>query len=73
MSRGYYTYTEITDFGPYVTKIILPFPQPVSSEAVNPSCFSVHVQRWTKRARFTSSPKAGPSGTALSPVRAISL
>ena len=58
MSRGYYTYTEITDFGPYVAKIILPFPQPVSSEAVNPSCFSVHVQRLDEKGQVYQLPKS---------------
>lgn len=67
MSRGYYTYTEITDFGPYVTKIILPFPQPVSSEAVDASCFSVHVQRLDEKGQVYQLPKSWTQRDSLVP------
>ena len=45
MSQGYYTLTRVTDFGPYVTKLILPVPEPVPAEAVSPESFSVYVER----------------------------
>ncbi|MEY8311930.1 prolyl oligopeptidase family serine peptidase [Oscillospiraceae bacterium 42-9] len=43
MSRGYYTISHITDYGPYVTKIILPLPAKV--QAVAADAFTVYVQR----------------------------
>ena len=43
MSRGYYTVSHITDYGPYVTKIILPLPAKV--RAVPRDAFTVYVQR----------------------------
>ena len=51
MQRGYYTHTDITDFGPYVTKLILPFPQAVPAGAVDASCFSVYVRRLDSQGR----------------------
>ncbi|WP_322169303.1 prolyl oligopeptidase family serine peptidase [Acutalibacter caecimuris] len=49
MSNGYYTFTRITDFGPYVTRILLPLPAPVVASAVDTGCFSVHVRRLDER------------------------
>ena len=43
--RGYYAFTKITDFGPYVTKLILPVGQEVAEEAVAADKFSVYVER----------------------------
>ena len=45
MSKGYYTLTRITDYGPYVTKIILPLGTTVKAEAVSADGFSVYVER----------------------------
>ncbi|WP_261301580.1 prolyl oligopeptidase family serine peptidase [Paenibacillus andongensis] len=45
MGRSYYTITEITDYGPFITKLVLPMPVNVTAEAVNPQCFSVYVER----------------------------
>lgn len=45
MKRNYRTVTEVFDFGPYVTKIILPMPAMVSSAAISPETFNVHVNR----------------------------
>ncbi len=46
--RGYTTITRITDFGPYITKIILPFPETVSAKAIKADQFSVYVEHLDK-------------------------
>jgi len=56
MSKGYYTLTRITDFGPYVTKLILPVPSPV--ESVDPEAFSVYVQRMDEKGELLLLPKS---------------
>lgn len=56
MSKGYYSFTRITDFGPYVTKLILPVPAPV--EAVDPETFSVYVQRMDEKGELLLLPKS---------------
>ena len=43
--RGYYTITRITDFGPYVTKIILPLGTTVRSDHICAEQFSVYVEQ----------------------------
>lgn len=45
MNKTYRTIIEITDFGPYITKIILPLPGIVKSEALCADTFSVYVER----------------------------
>lgn len=57
MSQGYYTLTRVTDFGPYVTKLILPVPEPVPAEAVSPESFSVYVERLDERGEVLLLPK----------------
>lgn len=49
MNRSYMTVTEVTDYGPYVTKIILPISEPVKSEAVSKETFNVYVERRSKK------------------------
>lgn len=49
MTKGYYAVTRITDFGPYVTKLLLPLPEPAAAEAVSPDHFSVYVERMDDR------------------------
>lgn len=49
MGRSYYAIIEITDHGPYVTKLVLPMPVNVKAEAVKPECFSVYVVRKDKK------------------------
>lgn len=44
MSR-FKTYTELTDSGPYVTRLLLELPQPVAAGAADPDTFSVYVRR----------------------------
>lgn len=57
MSKGYYTYTRITDFGPYVTKLILPLPEAVKAP-VPPDAFSVFVRRLDERGEVAALPKS---------------
>ena len=45
MSRLYKTVIEMTDFGPYVGKIILPVGETVSAGSVEKDTFSVYVER----------------------------
>jgi predicted peptidase len=49
MNRSYMTVTEVTDYGPYITKIILPLPQFVKSEVLSEDTFSVYVERRSKK------------------------
>ena len=55
MSRGYYTISHITDYGPYVTKIILPLPAKV--QAVAADAFTVYVQRLDPKGKPLLLPK----------------
>ena len=41
----YKTFTEVTDNGPYITKLILCAPQAVRAECVDKDTFSVYVER----------------------------
>lgn len=43
MSRQYYQMIAVTDYGPYVTKLILALPEAVSGEDLSADAFSVHV------------------------------
>ena len=45
MSRLYKTVIDLTDFGPYVGKIILPIGKQISSDALGKDTFSVFVER----------------------------
>lgn len=56
MSRGYYTVSHITDYGPYVTKIILPVPG--HAAAVDTETFSVYVQRLDEKSEPLLLPKS---------------
>lgn len=58
MGQGYYTITRITDYGPYVTKIILPVPQTVADTQVKPEQFSVYVERMDEKGEILSLPKS---------------
>lgn len=49
MNRPYMTVTEVTDYGPYVTKIILPLPETVKSEVITEDTFNVYVERRNKK------------------------
>ena len=45
MARAYLTEVRVTDFGPYVTKIILPLDGKVKDGAIDTETFSVYVRR----------------------------
>ncbi len=45
MNGVYRTIVDVTDFGPYVSKIIFKVPRPVKSEMVTKDTFSVYVDR----------------------------
>lgn len=55
--RAYYTITEITDYGPYITKLILPVGTKVKADAVKPECFNVYVERKDKQGNILMLPK----------------
>ena len=56
--RGYFTITRITDFGPYVTKIILPVPETVASDRVCADQFSVYVERMDPEGKLHYMPRS---------------
>ena len=65
---SYRTFTECTDNGPYITKLILDMPQEVRAEQVDTGTFSVYVERidnYTGEVFMTSrvwrGPKVDPS------------
>lgn len=43
MGHLYYQVIEVTDFGPYVTKLVLAMPREVEAEELSPELFSVHA------------------------------
>ncbi|HZH58406.1 MAG TPA: prolyl oligopeptidase family serine peptidase [Metabacillus sp.] len=49
MNRSYMTITEVTDYGPYITKIILPLSVTVTSEMLSEDTFNVYVERRNKK------------------------
>lgn len=58
MSRGYYTLTRVTDYGPYVTKVILPVPGSAKAEETLPEKFSVYVERMDEKGDALLLPKS---------------
>ena len=48
MPGTYRTITEITDYGPYITKLILPMPAAVRSQDIAADTFRVYVERKDK-------------------------
>ena len=44
MGRIYYQFIEVTDFGPYITKLILGFPKKVKKAEISAGQFSVYVE-----------------------------
>ena len=57
MSNIYYQYIDVTDFGPYVTKVILGMPRAVKAEEISPEAFSVYVETLDKAGRLVRLPK----------------
>ena len=58
MGRNYYTIAEVTDYGPFITNIILPMPSVVKADAVCKNCFSVYVERKDRKGNVLELPKS---------------
>ncbi|WP_208586157.1 prolyl oligopeptidase family serine peptidase [Gracilibacillus suaedae] len=48
-SNGYYTITEIQDWGPAITKVIVELGKPIPTDSIDEETFSVHVTRSDNR------------------------
>ena len=58
MAYIYYQVIQVTDFGPYVTKLVLGMPREVSAEELNPELFSVYVTIRQKNGSQVEMPKS---------------
>ena len=58
MGNLYYQVIRVTDFGPYVTKLVLGMPREVAAEELKPEAFSVHVEVFGKDGRIVELPKS---------------
>ncbi|SFA82160.1 Predicted peptidase [Cohnella sp. OV330] len=58
MGSIYYTITEITDYGPFITKLVLPLRTVVKAEAVKPTSFNVYVERKDEQGEVLMLPKS---------------
>ncbi|WP_123041136.1 prolyl oligopeptidase family serine peptidase [Cohnella candidum] len=58
MGKIYYTMTEITDYGPFITKLVLPMGANVKAESVKPACFHVYVERKDKKGEILMLPRS---------------
>lgn len=67
MNRPYYKITEITDYGPFVVKVVLPFGAMVKAEAVSPQGFSVYVERTDEYGRVLMLPRSWEERDVLVP------
>ena len=56
MGRVYYQYVDVTDFGPYVTKVILGMPRTVKQEELSADQFSVYVEMKDKAGEIVKLP-----------------
>ncbi|MBP7348101.1 MAG: prolyl oligopeptidase family serine peptidase [Butyrivibrio sp.] len=57
MGLGYYTNVRVTDYGPYVTKIILPVTDEITAE-VSADMFNVYVERKDTKGNILELPKS---------------
>ncbi len=57
MGNLYYQVIEVTDFGPYVTRLVLAMPRPVRAEELRPELFSVYVTLRQKNGDTVELPK----------------
>ncbi len=48
MANLYYQVIQVTDFGPYVTRLVLGMPREVAAEELDPALFSVYVRMLQK-------------------------
>lgn len=49
MAGIYYQNIEITDFGPYITKLVIPMPRTVSAAEITPEQWNVYVEIFDKK------------------------
>ena len=54
----YYQHIDVTDFGPYVTKLVLALPAKVQAENIKPDQFSVYVKILDKNGQVAMLPKS---------------
>lgn len=57
MALTYKTITEVLDFGPHITKIILETGRPLTGAKLDPAQFSVYVERTAKPGEEFTWPK----------------
>lgn len=69
MSKGYYTLTRITDYGPYVVKLILPVGGTVKAKDVSAEKFSVYVERMDEMGNVLMLPKSWMARDSKEPSR----
>lgn len=69
MGQLYYQVIDVTDFGPYVTKLVLGMPREVSGEEVSPDLFSVFVEVRNKSGETVRLPKSFIERDKLVPSR----
>ncbi len=58
MGNLYYQVIQVTDFGPYVTKLVLCMPRETAAEELKPEAFSVYVEVLGKDGRIVELPKS---------------
>ncbi len=58
MGNLYYQVIDVTDFGPYVTKLVLGMPREVNAEELKPELFSVYVEVKDKAGSVVELPKS---------------
>ena len=58
MGNIYYQVVEVTDFGPYVTKLVLGMQRKVRAEELSPDQFSVYVEVRNKAGEIVKLPKS---------------
>ncbi|MBQ9642792.1 MAG: hypothetical protein IJV26_02000, partial [Lachnospiraceae bacterium] len=58
MGNLYYQVIDITDFGPYVTKLVLGMPRKVKAEELAADQFSVYVEIRNKAGEIVKLPKS---------------
>ena len=58
MGGLYYQYIDVTDFGPYITKLILAMPRPVGGTELGADKFSVYVTIRDKKGDVVELPKS---------------
>lgn len=58
MENGYYTIMRVTDYGPYITKIVLPVDGMVESAQVSAKQFCVYSERLDENGKVLNLPKS---------------